>query len=1025
MIWQCKDCGRIILFVVILLAVMVAPSFALTANDYMKLTNTEVDVDHSCSYYTIYNPTLTDKTGVTAPTVISTTSKSGRISDSSWEIYTQLSRNVWQPNIVCTIIGYEDTKNETKVPIEDCVDKGKNITVNYNAYVPITSKLDIKAGSDYKVRFCANHSFVVKDKTLRISIDHIPSFSGYTYSNYAWWNASWDKVKNVSLAYNTSIAVLNVTYDPYMQPDFDDLRFIDGPGTKVLGYWIEYKENSNYALVRVNTSALGSETTFLMYYNNSAATSASNISKVYYSSLEMFYSFFNSTLIDNTGNYTTYNRGNVTFTNSGMIGGGFSFSGDTGTSCLNVTPQWPAMENGTILYWLKANKWNAYNTMVSVGNSSTSFLNFRVASGTSILFRLNNNDQTVTRSFLTNTWENYAFKWNQTGREFFINGTIIQSFPNATFPATTNEQLIGAQYEDVSNVCANPINATMDEFMLFTSELDKEDLRRLTTVPPTVTITNMSAGGLSIHYKNETSYLPVGDVDLNLYTSNSTTSYTNQTNQTDIDETTLSNMTYIIQAIKTIGATTITRTQSIVPSFSVGGDNMTFWFPASDANIYLQYFNVMDSNNNGIQGASVVIQRYVNASLELIDECTTNSAGSCSVWIETGVPYSMTVSAVGYITKTQSMNFFTGSPNPANVYLSTSGDVNMSSVFKGLNATITPLDSYFTSSIHPNCTIIANQSNLISATFAAWLYNYTTGVYDAIPGWCYQESANATTVGDGNCGIVYNGTYGNNSNWTSASFYAVSHAYDGNWSHSALCGAGSVLAYVYINYTKPDVSSTSKWSFGFYNYNISNYDRVNVSIPTQCWNQNPLQFRMTSNCLNATNSSTNGACYNGSAWQQIVIHDGTWPDVDAEVVEDAMWWDLISNDSLTNPTGGVLGFKVSSVGKYLFNCTYSWWSNASGVNRTYTNTVTETKWITDTSDEGIATGVVDPMVGAIIAIGVAAVIGGLAGMYSPTFGVIIAGLLLLMFAWWGFIAWYWVALPLLTAIALLVLRSGF
>ena len=104
---------------------------------------------------------------------------------------------------------------------------------------------------------------------------------------WAWWNSSWEKKKpiNISTAaatWNNYTVLLNITYDSDMNSDFGDLRFLESSESVELGYWVNNKSDSNYALVWINTSLTQNQnTTVYMYYNNSGASTSSNLDNVF------------------------------------------------------------------------------------------------------------------------------------------------------------------------------------------------------------------------------------------------------------------------------------------------------------------------------------------------------------------------------------------------------------------------------------------------------------------------------------------------------------------------------------------------------------------------------------------------------------------------------------------------------------------------------------------------------------------------------------------------------------------------
>jgi len=124
-------------------------------------------------------------------------------------------------------------------------------------------------------------------------------------------------------------------------------------------------------------------------------------------------------------------------------------------------------------------------------------------------------------------------------------------------------------------------------------------------------------------------------------------------------------------------------------------------------------------------------------------------------------------------------------------------------------------------------------------------------------GVCYQEHANIST----DCGGLNNGSYSFSNNFN-----------DGDW---------DTYTYVedepfYINYSKPKgAHNTSVWQVK----DISGIK--NLSIPAECWNQNPLQFRF------AYAWNAQWQCYNGSGFEVI---GGTGSPGWGAAFEEAMWW---------------------------------------------------------------------------------------------------------------------------------------
>lgn len=124
------------------------------------------------------------------------------------------------------------------------------------------------------------------------------------------WLSGWDFRKTVSITGATGAGtdyqvMLNVTYWPEMQNDFDDIRFTDNDGSTLLDYWLESKVNSAFALFWVEvTDSLESNATLYMYYGNSGASSLSNGTETF-----LFFDDFNDNSLNGTKWFETHTDG--------------------------------------------------------------------------------------------------------------------------------------------------------------------------------------------------------------------------------------------------------------------------------------------------------------------------------------------------------------------------------------------------------------------------------------------------------------------------------------------------------------------------------------------------------------------------------------------------------------------------------------------------------------------------------------------------------------------------------------------
>ena len=101
--------------------------------------------------------------------------------------------------------------------------------------------------------------------------------NGKEYHPY--WNSTWSNRKKIILTGNTSEPLLdrqlllNITYEPEMNPDFSDIRFCNN--TDQLSAWLESKVNESYALIWIkfpHIPTIGETEDYRMYYGNSEAS---------------------------------------------------------------------------------------------------------------------------------------------------------------------------------------------------------------------------------------------------------------------------------------------------------------------------------------------------------------------------------------------------------------------------------------------------------------------------------------------------------------------------------------------------------------------------------------------------------------------------------------------------------------------------------------------------------------------------------------------------------------------------------
>ena len=219
------------------------------------------------------------------------------------------------------------------------------------------------------------------------------------------------------------------------------------------------------------------------------------------------------------------------------------------------------------------------------------------------------------------------------------------------------------------------------------------------------------------------------------------------------------------------------------------------------------------------------------------------------------------------------------------------------------------LDSYLLNiSIDANQSYISNQpvANASSyqgaATLSAGYHNASATCFNTTTietyGLCYQETANASSAGDGICGLSYTGSYGVSGNWGGDQ----AKLYDGNWATSAMASAPFNAGTVLINYTKPaGALSTSMWRVATSSGVPPDfYNEFNLSIPASCWNANPTTLMLFGySDVHDPPANATWGCFNGTDFtiggpNSVILHD----DLSSILYEEGMYWNTTSSTTI-------------------------------------------------------------------------------------------------------------------------------
>ncbi|WP_321430249.1 DUF2341 domain-containing protein [uncultured Methanolobus sp.] len=222
--------------------------------------------------------------------------------------YDPIGRPIVFTNTDNTTLTYNYELENTTITNQNGVDK----TLTRDIFGNIVKVYEFNEGETY----VTSYSYDVMDNLIEITPDTQTAGHSGTESNYSSGfilpGFSNNKAITISPSADGTLTdyqmSFNITYEPEMQPDFDDLRFADEKGV-LLPYWIEDKTNSSSAKVWVKVPEIDatSGVTIKMYYGNSTVESESDGDAVF----EFFDDFSSSLDTDKwTIVYNTPNGGN-------------------------------------------------------------------------------------------------------------------------------------------------------------------------------------------------------------------------------------------------------------------------------------------------------------------------------------------------------------------------------------------------------------------------------------------------------------------------------------------------------------------------------------------------------------------------------------------------------------------------------------------------------------------------------------------------------------------------------------------
>lgn len=174
--------------------------------------------------------------------------------------------------------------------------------------------------------------------------------------------------------------------------------------------------------------------------------------------------------------------------------------------------------------------------------------------------------------------------------------------------------------------------------------------------------------------------------------------------------------------------TNYTQTRMLIATLSQFANYNLVGYLLRDTQGFMQHFIVLNTNNVPLGNALVTIGKWFTSGVETpITQCFSNIAGACNLWLQPNTPlYSLLSQLTGYQTNYTRSILFTGTPNPAYIYMQSGQTVNFTSVFNNIMIALNPTDQYQNNATLVTCQIVAGDGNLNFINLTAYRTLNTT-----------------------------------------------------------------------------------------------------------------------------------------------------------------------------------------------------------------------------------------------------------------------------------------------------------
>ena len=290
-----------------------------------------------------------------------------------------------------------------------------------------------------------------------------------TASAVGWWNSDWSKCREIIIT-NTGTSTLNnfpayisLSYDSDMQPDYDDIRFINSTcnnNGSELNFEVESFTGTN-ADIWVNLDSLPTGgKTIAVYYGNASVASGENVNNTWDNNHQGVWHLREDTGSTNQDSTSNFNNGTPTknpASTTGKIGNALNFDvGDKSyidvgnANSLNLSSS--NYSNWTISLWVKpANNFQSrkYPVMYTYGDYGASF-GLAKKNGKMESWRNYNDPIDSNNSVSTGSWNHVVITRTPTNTTFYLNGISNSSSSSVSINQSNKGSFIGGytNYKD-------------------------------------------------------------------------------------------------------------------------------------------------------------------------------------------------------------------------------------------------------------------------------------------------------------------------------------------------------------------------------------------------------------------------------------------------------------------------------------------------------------------------------------------------------------------------------------------------